>query len=102
MTATDPCITSSRPYWSTPARFSAGCGDGWSFVVSLKVVPALTRLDAQRLLSFVGEAESLGGDDPFSGDLLVELGHLVPADWVIYPSSIACVERIRPGCQPAR
>jgi DNA-binding CsgD family transcriptional regulator len=39
-------------------------------------VPVLARGDAERLLRFVGEAESLGGDDPFTGDLLVELGRL--------------------------
>ena len=47
-------------------------------------VPALARGDAERLLRFVGEAESLGGDQPFTGDLLVELGRLVEADWVFY------------------
>ncbi len=45
---------------------------------------ALTRSDSERLLRFVGEAESLGGDQPFTGDLLVELGRLVEADWVAY------------------
>jgi DNA-binding CsgD family transcriptional regulator len=47
-------------------------------------VPALTRSDAEGLLRFVGEAESLGGDEPFTGELLVELGRLVQADWVTY------------------
>lgn len=47
-------------------------------------VPALARGDAERLLRFVGEAESLGGDEPFTGDLLVELGRLVEADSVFY------------------
>jgi DNA-binding CsgD family transcriptional regulator len=47
-------------------------------------VPALARGDAERLLRFVGEAESLGGDEPFTGDLLVELGRLVRADWIFY------------------
>ena len=47
-------------------------------------MPALARGDAERLLRFVGEAESLGGDEPFTGDLLVELGRLVQADWVFY------------------
>jgi DNA-binding CsgD family transcriptional regulator len=50
----------------------------------LKVVPALTRLDAERLLRFVGEAESLDGDDPFTSELLAELGRLVPAERVLY------------------
>ena len=47
-------------------------------------MPALARGDAERLLRFVGEAESLGGDHPFTGDLLVELGRLVEADWLGY------------------
>jgi DNA-binding CsgD family transcriptional regulator len=50
----------------------------------LVVVPELGRGDAERLLRFVAEAESLDGDEPFSGDLLVELGKLVHADWVTY------------------
>jgi DNA-binding CsgD family transcriptional regulator len=47
-------------------------------------VSVLARGDAERLLRFVGEAESLGGDEPFTGDLLVELGELVRADWIFY------------------
>lgn len=47
-------------------------------------MPALARGDAERLLRFVGEAESLDGDEPFTSDLLVELGGLVEADWVFY------------------
>jgi DNA-binding CsgD family transcriptional regulator len=44
----------------------------------------LTRRDAEQLLGFVAEAESLGGDEPFTGELLVGLGELVHADWVTY------------------
>lgn len=40
------------------------------------------RGDAQRLLRFVADAESVAGDDPFSGDFLAELGQLVEADWI--------------------
>jgi DNA-binding CsgD family transcriptional regulator len=47
-------------------------------------VPDLTRADAERLLDFVAEAETLSGDEPFTGELLVELGKLVQADWVTY------------------
>ena len=47
-------------------------------------MPALARGDAERLLHFVGEAESLGGDDPFTSEVLVELGRLVHADYVTY------------------
>jgi len=38
----------------------------------------------ERLLRFVGEAEAIGGDQAFTGDLLVELGGLIEADWVTY------------------
>ena len=41
---------------------------------------ALARGDAERLLRFVAEAESFGGDHPFAGEFLTELGRLVPAD----------------------
>jgi DNA-binding CsgD family transcriptional regulator len=47
-------------------------------------VPALARHDAERLLRFVAEARSFGGDHPFDGEFLTELGRLVPADWVGY------------------
>jgi hypothetical protein len=51
------------------------------FAVSLEsAVPALAARDAKRLLRFVAEAESIGGDQPFTTDLMVELGRLVPAD----------------------
>jgi DNA-binding CsgD family transcriptional regulator len=47
-------------------------------------VPALTNGDAERLLRFVSEAQSLSGDQPFTPELLVELGRLIEADWVTY------------------
>jgi hypothetical protein len=47
-------------------------------------VPALTNGDAERLLRFVSEAQSLSGDQPFAPELLVELGRLIEADWVTY------------------
>jgi hypothetical protein len=51
----------------------------------LKVVPALTSGDAEPLLRLVAEAESLGGGlDPFTSELLGEIGRLVPADWIAY------------------
>jgi DNA-binding CsgD family transcriptional regulator len=45
---------------------------------------ALARGDAEQLLRFVAEAESIGGDEPFTPDLLAELGRLIPADDVTY------------------
>lgn len=47
-------------------------------------MPVLTRADAQQLLDFVSEAEGLGGGDPFTEELLVELGRLIEADFVTY------------------
>jgi DNA-binding CsgD family transcriptional regulator len=67
-----------------------------------KAVPALARGDVERLLHFVAEAESLGGEDPFTSELLVELGRIVEADWVGY-NELDCVHRrmlyftVRPG-----
>jgi DNA-binding CsgD family transcriptional regulator len=47
-------------------------------------VPALATRDAERLLRFVAGAETLGGDQPFTGDFLGELGQLVTADVLAY------------------
>lgn len=47
-------------------------------------MPALARGDEGRLLRFVAEAETFGGDHPFSGEFLTQLGRLVPADWIGY------------------
>ena len=47
-------------------------------------MPVLANADAARLLRFVAEAETLGGDQPFTAELLVELGKLVHADAVTY------------------
>jgi DNA-binding CsgD family transcriptional regulator len=47
-------------------------------------VSALAPGDSERLLHFVAEAESFGGDHPFSGEFLTQLGRLVPADWIVY------------------
>ena len=40
--------------------------------------------DSERMLRFVAEAESLGGDVPITPETLVELGRLIDADWVSY------------------
>jgi DNA-binding CsgD family transcriptional regulator len=53
-------------------------------------VPALARGDAERLLRFVAEAESFGGEHPFAGEFLTQLGRLVPADWVGYSEGVGC------------
>jgi DNA-binding CsgD family transcriptional regulator len=45
---------------------------------------ALAAGDAERVLRFVADAEELGGDQPFTGNLLVELGQVIEADWVTY------------------
>jgi hypothetical protein len=48
------------------------------------VVVALAARDAEPLLRFVAHAEELGGEDPFTPEVLEELGKLVPADLVSY------------------
>jgi DNA-binding NarL/FixJ family response regulator len=50
----------------------------------LRAVPALAPGDAERLLRFVAEAESVGDDHPFAGPFLAQLGRLIPADWILY------------------
>jgi DNA-binding CsgD family transcriptional regulator len=47
-------------------------------------VASLASRDAERLLRFVAEAGRVGDDQPFTPELLVELGELVQADWVTY------------------
>jgi DNA-binding CsgD family transcriptional regulator len=60
-------------------------------------MPALARGDGDRLLRFVAEAESYGGDHPFEGEFLTQLGRLVPADWVSYADCRCCVGAYGPG-----
>jgi DNA-binding CsgD family transcriptional regulator len=50
----------------------------------LEALSVLASSDAARLLRFVAEAERIGGDQPFTGEFLVELGSLIEADWVTY------------------
>jgi DNA-binding CsgD family transcriptional regulator len=57
-------------------------------------VTTLAARDAERLLRFVAEAENLGGDDPFTPNVLAELGQLVHADWVSYCEQ----DRVRQRC----
>jgi DNA-binding CsgD family transcriptional regulator len=47
-------------------------------------VATLSRADAERLLRFAADAESVGGDEPFTPELLAELGRLIEADYVCY------------------
>jgi DNA-binding CsgD family transcriptional regulator len=47
-------------------------------------VVALAARDAEPLLRFVAHSEELGGEDPFTPEVLEELGKLVPADAVSY------------------
>jgi DNA-binding CsgD family transcriptional regulator len=53
-------------------------------------MPALARGDEGRLLRFVAEAESFGGDHPFAGEFLTQLGRLVPAEWICYTDCHGC------------
>jgi DNA-binding CsgD family transcriptional regulator len=54
-------------------------------------VPALARGDAERLLRFVADAESFGGDHPFEGEFLTQLGRLVRADHIDYADCWGCL-----------
>jgi len=63
---------------------------------------ALAARDAENVLRFVAEAESLGRETLFAGEFLTQLGKLVPADWIGYSEcsvsegqSGACF--VRPG-----
>jgi DNA-binding CsgD family transcriptional regulator len=60
-------------------------------------VPALARGDSERLLRFIAEAESFGGDHPFAGEFLTQFGRLVPADWVSYAECHGCGGDFGPG-----
>jgi DNA-binding CsgD family transcriptional regulator len=55
-----------------------------AFAIFFEAVPALARGDAERLLRFVAEAESFGGDHPFEGEFLTQLGALIRADAIRY------------------
>jgi DNA-binding CsgD family transcriptional regulator len=55
-----------------------------TFVISSEAVSALARGDAERLLRFVADAESFGGDHPFEGEFLTQLGGLISADLITY------------------
>ena len=59
-------------------------------------MPALAPGDSERLLHFVAEAESFGGDHPFEGEFLTQLGRLVPADYVSYTDGVGCDEEAGP------
>jgi DNA-binding CsgD family transcriptional regulator len=43
---------------------------------------ALARGDEQRILRFIAEGDSFGGEHPFEGEFLTQLGKLVPAQWI--------------------
>jgi DNA-binding CsgD family transcriptional regulator len=47
-------------------------------------VPRLSARDAEGILRFLSDAQELGGDEPFTPNVLEELGQLVTADWVAY------------------
>jgi DNA-binding CsgD family transcriptional regulator len=60
-------------------------------------VPALALGDAERLLRFVADADSVGSDHPFAGEFLTQLGRLVAADWLGYTDCFGCSHIDRPG-----
>ena len=47
-------------------------------------MPRLSATDTERLLRFVGDAHAVTDGQPFTPQVLVELGRLVEADWVTY------------------
>ena len=47
---------------------------------------ALARGDEQRILRFIAEGDSFGGEHPFEGEFLTQLGKLVPAQWIGFGS----------------
>jgi hypothetical protein len=47
-------------------------------------VSALLARDAERVLRFVADAEDIGGDEPFTPEVLGELAAIIPADWTAY------------------
>jgi len=53
---------------------------------------ALARGDSERVLAFVAEAESFGGEHPFEGEFLPQLGRLVPADWIGFFEGFGCLK----------
>lgn len=63
-------------------------------------MPTLSSRDAERMLRFVAEAQASEQDQPFTSDLLVELGRLVEADWVTYCELDRV--RLRPRCNIGR
>jgi hypothetical protein len=65
-------------------------------------VSALTARDAERVLRFVADAEDIGGDEPFTPEILGRLAAIIPADWVAYQEKHAgggdlLVDRQRPS-----
>ena len=57
----------------------------------------LAARDVERLLRFVADAEDLAGDEPFTPQVLVELGRLVEADEVSYCEQDRVRQRILLG-----
>jgi DNA-binding CsgD family transcriptional regulator len=57
-------------------------------------VVTLAARDVERLLRFVAEAEELGGDDPFTPEVLAELGKLVPTNRLVYEEQDRVRQRI--------
>jgi DNA-binding CsgD family transcriptional regulator len=58
-------------------------------------VNRLAARDSERLLRFVAEAEDLGGEDPFTPEVLAELGELVPCNRLVYEEQDRVRQRVR-------
>jgi DNA-binding CsgD family transcriptional regulator len=59
------------------------------------VVNRLAARDSERLLRFVADAEDLGGEDPFTPEVLAELGKLLPCNRLVYEEQDRVRQRVR-------
>jgi DNA-binding CsgD family transcriptional regulator len=59
------------------------------------VVNRLAARDSERLLRFVADAEDLGGEDPFTPEVLAELGKLLSCNRLVYEEQDRVRQRVR-------
>jgi DNA-binding CsgD family transcriptional regulator len=59
------------------------------------VVNRLAARDSERLLRFVADAEDLGGEDPFTPEVLAELGKLLSSNRLVYEEQDRVRQRVR-------
>lgn len=88
-----------------PSKTSIAPSGDWRLLVIRHIFEAavntLAARDTERLLRFVAEAEDLGAEDPFTPEVLEELGKLVHADSVMYCEQDRVRQRVRHvACRP--